>query len=203
MILQPLSHRNAFCIFLVVPVITQGPVDVASKVGESVTFTCNATGEPLPDITWSRDSGGVIMEQPGDIMITNITDGMTRQSQLMLINLKDSDFQNYTCNASNRFGSDSATALLGSELLPFVFVFVCVCVCVYVCMCVCVCVCMCTCMCVHVCVYMYVCTCVCVYMYVCTCVCLCTCVCECVYMCAYVCTCIRESVCVTIYCYIK
>ena len=159
-----LSHRNAFCTFLVVPEITQGPVYVARKVEESVNFTCNATGEPLPDITWSRDIGGVIMEQPGDITITDVTDGMTIQSQLMLTNLKQSDFQNYTCNATNTFGSDSVTALLGSKLLPFVFVCVCVCVRVYVhvcvlhvCACMHVCACVCAaCVCMHACVYVHV-----------------------------------------------
>ena len=170
MVLEPLSHRNAFCTFLVVPEITKGPVDVARKVGEPITFTCNATGEPLPDITWSRDIGGVIMEQPGDIMITNITEGITRQSQLMLTNLLDSDFQNYTCNATNTFGSDSMTALLESELLPFVCVravYVCV---LYVCVCVCVCV-------LHVCMC---CMCVCsVFIRTCMCACVCTCVYKC------------------------
>ena len=111
---------NAFCIFLVLPVITQGPVDVASKVGESVNFTCNATGVPLPNITWSRNTSGVIMEQFDDIMITDTIVGITRQSELMLTNLKDSDFQYYTCSATNRFGSHDVTALLGGELLPFV-----------------------------------------------------------------------------------
>ena len=188
MVLEPLSHRNVFCTFLVVLVITQGPVDVAQKIGKSVTFTCNATGEPLPDITWTRDIGGVIMEQPGDIMITDITEGITRQSQLMLTNLLEGDFQNYTCNATNRFGSHSVTALLGSELCLFVCLCVCLfvrvrAVCVYVCMSV------------RVYVCMSVRVCVCVHMYVCVC---CTCVhatvCVCMRVCVHLCTCIRKCV---------
>ena len=100
--------------FTVVPEITQGPIDMARKLGESVMFTCNATGVPVPDITWSSDSSNVIMDQ-GDIMIMDSVDGLTRESQLIIMELKAADFQNYTCNATNMFGSDNETALLGSE----------------------------------------------------------------------------------------
>ena len=77
-------------------------------------FTCNATGVPLPNITWSSDTSSVIMDQ-GDIMIEDSVDGLIRESQLIIMDLKAADFQNYTCNATNMFGSDNATALLGSE----------------------------------------------------------------------------------------
>ena len=100
--------------FTVIPEITQGPFDMASKLGESVVFTCNATGVPLPDITWSSNTSSIIMNQ-GDIMIADSDDGLTRESLLMITNLKAADFQSYTCNATNMFGSDSETALLGSE----------------------------------------------------------------------------------------
>ena len=96
-------------------------MNMARKVGESVNFTCNATGVPLPVITWSSDTNDSITAQPGDIMITDNNDGSTRVSVLTLMNLKVEDFQNYTCNATNAFGSDNETALLGSKLMVHVF----------------------------------------------------------------------------------
>ena len=100
--------------FVVIPEITQGPIDMARQLGENVNFTCNATGVPLPDITWSSDSSSNIMDE-GDIMILDSTDALMRESRLIIMNLKAADFQNYTCNATNMFGSNSETALLGSE----------------------------------------------------------------------------------------
>ena len=114
-----MSGNNDVCILLVVPDIIQDPVDMARKVGETVTFSCNASGVPLPDITWSSDSDGTLAQGDNGVTITNNTVGMTRQSQLTLMNLEDNDFQNYTCTAANEFGSDDVTVILGSELLSF------------------------------------------------------------------------------------
>jgi len=98
--------------------ITQAPVDRASMIGDMMTFTCIASGVPLPDITWSSDSNSNITAQLDDVMINdNIVNGTMRQSQLTLTDLQVNDFQNYTCNATNQFGSDSETVLLGSELM--------------------------------------------------------------------------------------
>jgi len=85
-------------------------MDMARTIGDNATFTCTATGIPLPTITWSSDSRNSI-EATGDI----IMDADTIVSMLTLSNLQDSDFENYTCTATNMFGSDDVTALLGSE----------------------------------------------------------------------------------------
>ena len=85
-------------------------MDVARMLGDNVTFTCMATGIPLPDITWSSDDMNSI-EATGDFVMDN----NTRVSILTLSNLQDEDFDYYTCTVTNMFDSDSATALLGSE----------------------------------------------------------------------------------------
>ena len=90
--------------------ITEGPMDTAGVVGGNVTFTCTATGIPLPNITWMDENDNSVLV--GSDMII---DGTTILSTLTLSNLQDDDFDNYTCTATNMFGSDDVTALLGSE----------------------------------------------------------------------------------------
>ena len=96
-------------VFLVDPEITQGPVGAARMLGENVTFTCTATGLPIPDITWNDTSGIDISVQAGDDMIINDT---ARQSQITVSDLQLSDFGMYTCTATNQFASVSDAALL-------------------------------------------------------------------------------------------
>jgi len=77
-------------------------MDMAHVIGDNATFACTATGIPLPTITWSS------IEATGDIIMDAV-------STLTLSNLQDDDFDNYTCTATNMFGSDNVTVLLGSE----------------------------------------------------------------------------------------
>ena len=93
-----------------VPVITQGPVNMSGELGGSVVFTCTATGIPLPDITWMDEDSNIVTTTSNMII-----DSTVIQSTLTLSNLQDEDFDNYTCTATNMFGSENTTALLGSE----------------------------------------------------------------------------------------
>ena len=94
----------------VVSTITQGPMSISGLVGENMMFTCMAIGIPLPVITW-MDEGS------NNVRTIVINGGTVVQSTLTLSNLQDEDFDHYTCTATNIFGNDSATALLGSEFV--------------------------------------------------------------------------------------
>ena len=99
--------------------ITENPIDFSGVVGDSVILTCTATGIPLPTITW-MDQDGNIVGTTSDMVING---GTTILSSLILSNLQDNDFDNYTCTATNMFGSDKVTALLGSKLLYLQWLF--------------------------------------------------------------------------------
>jgi len=104
---------------LVNPEITQGPDDAARRIGESINFTCVATGVPLPVITWSSDSNGNITAQ------SNLVDDMTIKSQIMLADLQLGDFGMYTCSANNSFNVTSEMALLQCKNNHPLIVYVC------------------------------------------------------------------------------
>ena len=92
-------------------IITESPTDTPGVVGGTVTFNCTATGIPLPTITWMDQDGNMVDTASSE----DIGDGITRQSTLTISNLQDDDFDNYTCTATDMFGSDNVTVLLGSE----------------------------------------------------------------------------------------
>ena len=96
-------------LFTVAAIITEGPVNTPGMVGENIAFTCTAIGIPLPNVTWMDEDDTMLM---GSDMVIN---GFSIQSTLKLLNLRDEDFDNYTCTVTNKFGGDNVTALLGSE----------------------------------------------------------------------------------------
>lgn len=69
---------------------------------QNVTFTCSASGDPVPVITWSKDGGHVSVET---------------QESLTLLNVSREDSGIYACNASNEVGSILSTAELFVHLI--------------------------------------------------------------------------------------
>ena len=97
--------------------ITQGPMEVISLIGGEVTFTCMATGIPLPTISW--------MDQDGVINASNetILDMITVYSQIIISDVQMEDFTTYTCTAVNLFGIIAEDAMLVNASTYFCYVF--------------------------------------------------------------------------------
>lgn len=75
--------------------ITVPPQDLAVGMAERAEFSCTATGNRPPNITWIRQDG---MRIDG----SNIQSGsMTTTSTLTLMNVMGNDFNNYSCFAEN------------------------------------------------------------------------------------------------------
>jgi len=76
---------------------------------ESVNFSCEATGEPVPYIIWYfndvminvSDSSNKYMIASRSLNITTI------ENTLTVYNATSSDVGMYSCNATNTIGSDS------------------------------------------------------------------------------------------------
>ena len=70
-----------------------------------MTLSCNATGNPVPTISWTRDGSPV--DTSNNISRISISDD---NKQLTITNLNRTDSGEYQCVAENRVGSDSADA---------------------------------------------------------------------------------------------
>ena len=76
---------------------------------ENVTFTCLAYGDPMPNITWSKENGSLPINR-----------SVETHGSLLIFNVSREDSGNYTCNAKSAAGSISSSAeLLVYSILRF------------------------------------------------------------------------------------
>ncbi|TRZ22552.1 hypothetical protein HGM15179_004536 [Zosterops borbonicus] len=85
------------------PVITVEPVGMVLEAGATAVLDCQATGEPLPTIGWSRQGRPVL----GDDRVTLLPNGSLRIAPLLR-----EDTSEYECVARNLLGSVLATVPL-------------------------------------------------------------------------------------------
>ena len=74
---------------------------------EQVSFTCQATGEPVPTISWYYNN----------FLLTNGTtetsvNTTTISSTLTIMSVESSDVGTYTCNATNVVSTDTSSGVL-------------------------------------------------------------------------------------------
>lgn len=88
------------------PKIEALPSDISIDEGKVLTVACAFTGEPAPEISWSRGGRTIHdQEQQGRFHIEN-TDDLTT---LIIMDVRKQDGGLYTLTLGNEFGSDSAT----------------------------------------------------------------------------------------------
>lgn len=75
----------------------QGPTDATVRVGGTITFTCRATGDPMPKIKWMRNSNEV--DQDGKRYI------IRKDGTLVITDVTEQDVGEYECVASSDMGS--------------------------------------------------------------------------------------------------
>uniref|UniRef100_A0A8D3D7G9 Immunoglobulin superfamily DCC subclass member 3 n=1 Tax=Scophthalmus maximus TaxID=52904 RepID=A0A8D3D7G9_SCOMX len=82
----------------------QPPQSVARPVGTTAIFTCQAQGEPEPQLTWLKN--GQILEPGGHVRLRN------NNSTLTIYGISQDDEAIYQCIAENSAGSTQASARL-------------------------------------------------------------------------------------------
>ena len=89
--------------------INQNITDITKNESQSVNFTCEAVGEPVPDISWYFNDVMInVSDNSSKYMIVsrslNIT---TTENTLTVYNVTSSNVGSYRCIASNLVGNDS------------------------------------------------------------------------------------------------
>ena len=80
----------------------------SAGIGSNATFHCTASGYPKPKIIWTKDNDTNILQSNSKAkVVTNLQKG---HSQLVITGVKDEDYGEYRCVASNRAGSRTSKA---------------------------------------------------------------------------------------------
>ena len=64
------------------------------KIGDTLNVTCKAKGNPPPNVSWTKNSTGMI-----------VATSQTNSKQLVIKSMKEEDFGVYSCIASNKLES--------------------------------------------------------------------------------------------------
>ena len=103
---------NLFC--LVAATISPEVLDQIEDEGTTATFTCQATGEPVPTIGWYFNDAPVNNDtnvDKYDISETSVNT-TTINSTLTIMSVESFDVGTYTCNATNVVSSDTSSGVL-------------------------------------------------------------------------------------------
>ena len=86
-------------------------MDQTQNEGDTASFTCQATGEPVPTISWYFN--GVLLVNGIEHMISVMSSNTTTiNSTLTIMNVQSSDVGTYTCNATNVLSTDNSSGVL-------------------------------------------------------------------------------------------
>ncbi|XP_065893837.1 MAM domain-containing glycosylphosphatidylinositol anchor protein 2-like [Dysidea avara] len=93
--------------------------DIIAEGSEVANFTCQATGEPVPNISWFFNEVMIDVSDTSKYRIEpRSINTSTTENTLTVYNITSSDVGTYTCNATNIIGSDSRLGCLaGMEYL--------------------------------------------------------------------------------------
>ena len=110
---------DLFC--LVTVTIRVEVLDQMEDKGDTTSFTCEATGEPVPTISWYFN--GFLLADGATHTISETSVNITTiNSTLTIMSVESSDVGTYTCNATNVVSSDTSSGVLtvNGELLILV-----------------------------------------------------------------------------------
>ena len=97
--------------FIVIPDISPEVMNQTQNEGDTASFTCQATGEPVPTISWYYNN--TLLVNGTEYIITEMSLNTTTISNtLTIMNVESSDVGTYTCNATNVVSSDTSSGVL-------------------------------------------------------------------------------------------
>ena len=86
-------------------------LDQIQNEGQSASFTCQSTGEPVPTISWYFNDALLANEAKYTISETSVNT-TTISSTLTIMSVESSDVGTYTCSATNLASTDNSSGVL-------------------------------------------------------------------------------------------
>ena len=91
------------------PSIIQQVMDHIGNEQDIAFFSCQATGEPVPTISWYFNDVPVDVTNTMKYTVFSLSPG---RSDIRISNVQSSDVGTYTCNATNVVSSDTSSGVL-------------------------------------------------------------------------------------------
>ena len=98
--------------YIVQAEIITNVVDLLENENNIVTFNCQATGEPVPSISWYFNGIMVNVSVTSKYNISSSVNETLVGSFLTITNVQSSDVGTYTCHAENIIGIDRSSGIL-------------------------------------------------------------------------------------------
>ena len=100
-------------IYLVAPGISPEVMDQTEDERDTASFTCQATGEPVPTISWYFNGDPVDEANMMKYTISTVSlNSTTITNILTIMSVQSSDVGTYTCNAINAVSNDTSSGVL-------------------------------------------------------------------------------------------
>ena len=77
-----------------------------------ITFSCQATGEPVPIVSWYFNGVMVNVSDESKYDVSSSMNDIVIASHLTIMNAQSYDVGIYTCEAENFIGNDSSSGVL-------------------------------------------------------------------------------------------
>ena len=103
----------SFTFNLVQSEIVADLIDHVTNETYPAVFTCQATGEPVPNISWYFNGVMINVSDTNKYMIMSASlNTTTTENTLIVYSVTSSDVGTYTCNATNIIGDDQSFGIL-------------------------------------------------------------------------------------------
>ena len=118
-----INFIDVLCKKYIVDVLVVHP-EIVTEVSDSITnetypavVTCQATGEPAPNISWYFNGVMIDVSDTSKYMIMSTSINTTTEDKLTVYNITSSDVGTYTCNATNIIGRSLVGDVQSSGIL--------------------------------------------------------------------------------------